>query len=646
MWADPDGELGEANMLATHISRGLADGTFCNDDGDPLGVTVLFRRGTRMPEYEAAFAAEGLRVRTATDALFDCPAVETALAACEWLTAPGSPQRTSKLLTESPLNAAFDAARSSLGRGTSIGCSTTTRPPSGRNSGDPPRTRPTPRSERRLRPAPGERVRRGRNRGARAAGRSERVRRRHRSGSAGRQSGRARRDALRGEGDNSYSPSELVDLAEPFREDPGVGPTQPSAAGAAYDVEFRTIHRAKGTKTTSSSSLTPGSTSGRTVPTPGGSSRRDRSRGLAPPTNTEVPDDIAIPPFDGGLYGVGDDWDRDAGLRWATARWRDTVSTSVSDSASDSAKDSGSDSAKDSGSDSANDSAGSRRARRSGPAPPRRGERACRGVAAAVRGTDAGSGPPRCSATPRIWRKTGPGTGGSTRFATGWRSDAAAPTPTSCCSTRIRTGTRSRSASTTRICSLGVLVRLLGPGATRPLNPPRRRPARPVGPSIPEPQHNVPADGGCGSVRARPPAGRAAAHDDERGLRRSPSPIRSARPRGGGDVSSRRAHGTGRPRRRRTGDSNDGTGGAHGLRRGRERDPEPVGEAEREGMFAFFETVLDDFLDSDLWDRIADPATVVDTERPLDGLAEVGDLGVGSTDGRTSSWNIRPETGS
>jgi len=34
-----------------------------------------------MPEYEAAFAAEGLRVRTATDALFDCPAVETALAA-------------------------------------------------------------------------------------------------------------------------------------------------------------------------------------------------------------------------------------------------------------------------------------------------------------------------------------------------------------------------------------------------------------------------------------------------------------------------------------------------------------------------------------------------------------------------------------
>ncbi|WP_321163763.1 PD-(D/E)XK nuclease family protein [Halorubrum saccharovorum] len=56
--------------------------------------------------------------------------------------------------------------------------------------------------------------------------------------------------------------------------------------------------------------------------------------------------------------------------------------------------------------------------------------------------------------------------------------------------------------------------------------------------------------------------------------------------------------------------------------------PKPVGEAEREGTFAFFETVLDDFLDSDLWERIADPATEVAVERPLDGLAEVGDLEV------------------
>ncbi|PHQ38265.1 exonuclease V subunit beta, partial [Halorubrum persicum] len=108
-WANPDGDVGEADVLARHVSRGLADGTFCDADGDPLGVTVLFRRGTRMAEYEAAFAAEGLRVRTATDALFDCPAVETVLAVCEWLIAPGSPERTAELLTESPLNAAFDA---------------------------------------------------------------------------------------------------------------------------------------------------------------------------------------------------------------------------------------------------------------------------------------------------------------------------------------------------------------------------------------------------------------------------------------------------------------------------------------------------------------------------------------------------------
>jgi len=281
MWADPDGELGEANMLATHISRGLADGTFCNDDGDPLGVTVLFRRGTRMPEYEAAFAAEGLRVRTATDALFDCPAVETALAACEWLTAPGSPQRTSKLLTESPLNAAFDAA------------------PFESRSWDLDRVLDDD-------PAAVGEEQRGILRGL--------VRLRDRSDAFGRLPASeyvedviealalradpngcvgdtdpdqrvANLDALvetlsEWEGDNSYSPSELVDLAEPFREDPGVGPTQPSAAGAAYDVEFRTIHRAKGDQDDVVVVARP-----RVrhlvarSPRPVGSSRRDRSRG-------------------------------------------------------------------------------------------------------------------------------------------------------------------------------------------------------------------------------------------------------------------------------------------------------------------------------------------------------------------------------
>jgi len=547
MWADPDGEVGEANMLATHVSRGLADGTFCNDDGDPLGVTVLFRRGTRMPEYETAFAAEGLRVRTATDALFDCPAVETALAVCEWLTAPGSPQRTSKLLTESPLNTAFDAA------------------PFEARSWDLDRVLDAD-------PAAVGEEQRGILRGL--------IRLRDRSDAFGRLPAseyvedviealalRADPNGYVGDTDPDQRVANLDALVETLSEWEGtiatrrrswstsqsrsartpVGPTQPSTAGAAYDVES-SARFTDPRGSTSSSSLTRVRRLVSRSPHPAVRRAGADRGGLAPPTNTDVPDDIAIPPFDGGLYGAGDGWDRDVGLRWATARWRDTVSTSVSDSANNSAD----------------------RNALVGP------DRLCRVaneraeawrllyVALTVRRELETTSLFRYPA--RIWRTTRPETGGSTRFATGWRSDAAAPTPTTCCSTRIRTGTRSRSASTTRTCSLDVLVRLVGLGATRPPNPATARPARPVGPTIPEPQHNVPADGGCGSVRARPPAGRAAAHGDERG---SPAislsdSIGSAPRRWG--RSSRRAHGTGRPQRRRTGDSNGGTGGARGLR--------------------------------------------------------------------------------
>jgi len=209
--------------------------------------------------------------------------------------------------------------RSSLGRGTSIGCSTTTRPPSGGGTGDPPRTRPTAiGAERRLRPAPASEyvedviealaLRADPNGCVGDTDPDQRV---------------ANLDALvetlsEWEGDNSYSPSELVDLAEPFREDPGVGPT--AERGRRRLRRRRVPH----------DSPSQGDQDDVVVVADPGSVRhlvaRSHARwfvaqgplaGLAPPTNTEVPDDIAIPPFDGGLYGVGDDWDRDDGGSWA-----------------------------------------------------------------------------------------------------------------------------------------------------------------------------------------------------------------------------------------------------------------------------------------------------------------------------------------
>nr|WP_241659164.1 UvrD-helicase domain-containing protein [Halorubrum salsamenti] len=613
MWANPDGAVGEANMLATHVSRGFADGTFCDDDGDPLGVTVLFRRGTRMPEYEAAFTAEGLRVRTATDALFDSPAVEVVLAVCQWLIAPGSPERTAELLTESPLNAAFDAApfearswdldrvlddgpgavgeaqRETLRglvrlrdrsdvfqrlpasvyveeviealalRADPNGCVAETGPDS---------------NERVAETDPDQRV--------------------------------ANLDALvetlsEWEGDGRYPPAELIDLAEPFREEPGVGPTQPSAAGAAYDVEFRTVHRAKGDQDDVVVVADPGFD----VWSRGPHARRFITQGpiagLAPPTNTDVPEDIVLPPFDGGLYGAGDGWGRDAGLRWATARWRDSASDSAdrdalvgpdrlrrvaeneraeawrllyvaltrardhlvvplprSDAETDQARDRWLDTLRD-------------------------------GLAFPRGGTD--SYELRLDADPNR-DAIAVGVNDADLFA---GRDAPAP----------RTGRDHVAGSPPRRDRLDPWVpRFLSPSTMYPLTEDADRYA--LAHLLGEPLHTttneVSDDLPLRFDRLGPGEVGTCLHDaltelvasgvDERAIRTAGPAVRASFDEA-----------------------------VNAL-------PGPVDEAEREGMFAFFETVLDDFLDSDLWDRIADPATEVTVERQLDGLAEVGDLEV------------------
>lgn len=609
-WANPDGAVGEANMLATHLSRGLADGTFRDDDGDPLGVTVLFRRGTRMAEYEEAFTAEGLRVRTATDALFDCPAVETVLAVCEWLIAPGSPKRTAKLLTESPLCAVFDAA-SFEARSWDLD----------RVFDDDPA-------------AVGEAQRRILRGLARLRDRSDAFGRLPASAYAEEviealalradthgcadetdpDQRVANLDALvetlsEWEGDGRYPPSELIDLVEPFREDPGVGPSQPSAAGAAYDVEFRTVHRSKGDQDDVVVVADPGFD----VWSRGPHTRRFVAQGevagLAPPTNTEVPGDVPVPPFDGGLYDAGDGWGRDAGLRWATARWRDSAVDSESDSPSDSPD-------RDAlvGPDRLRRVAGNERAEawrllyvaltrardhlvvplpRSGAETDLTRDRwldAIRdGLAFPRGGTD--SYGLRLDADPNR-DAIDIGVNDADLFA---RRDRQTP----------RLGHNRVAESPPRRDRLDPWVpRFLSPSTMYPLTEDADRHA--LAHLLGEPLHTetneVSGDLPLRFDRLGPEEVGTCLHDALTGL--------VAR-----GVDERAIRTTGSEARAAFDEA------VNAL-------PKSVGVDEREGMFAFFEAVLGDFLDSDLWERIADPKTEVGIERSLDGLVEVGDLEV------------------
>lgn len=321
-WANPDGRAGEANVLATYLARGLADGTFTDADGEPLSITVLFRRRARMSDYEAAFAEEGLAVWNASESLFDCPTVETVLAVCDWLCDPADPARADALL--STLSTDCDALRDALER----------------NGGDVDEAlaadRSMPRDQRAL--AEGlRRLRRDRDRfrtvppAVFVEDIVEALALRADPHGYVSDVPAARRvanldafvEAVDGwTGDDRYAPAEFVALLDPFRETPRNGPTQPSA-GADHDVVFRTIHGAKGDQDEVVALADPapdnwwhGVQTDRLV-TQGGVA------GLAPPTHTDTATGLPLPPFDGGLYDPeGRDFPyRDVGLRWGTERW-------------------------------------------------------------------------------------------------------------------------------------------------------------------------------------------------------------------------------------------------------------------------------------------------------------------------------------
>lgn len=599
-WANPDGGRGEANILATHISRGISDGTFADENGDPLGITVLFRRKSRMSDYDAAFEAEGLRVRNASENLFDCPAVRAVFDVCDWLVDSASPEGTRRLVTESglgleSLEGIFEANAWSVDRvldSADEGALTEAQ-------------RETLAALRRLRdrrdvfetfPARtyveevvGALALRADPHGDFGdVDPAQRV---------------ANADALvetiaQWAGDEHHSLPDLLDLVEPFREEPDAGPTRPSSVDADYDVLFQTVHRAKGDQDDVVVIADPGFN----IWTQGPHAQRFVAQGniagLAPPTDASAPTDVTIPPFDGGLYDPSDGWQRDVGLRWATARWRDTaVPTADPDVL-----------------------VGPPRLRRL--AENERAESWRLLYVALMRAMDHLMIPlPRTFPGGRPRDRWLDSIRDGLRFPDGCTETyTLAPIESDPNSERIRIGVndadllarRHRKGSSTPLPEVAVRAPIsdrLAPWVPRFVNPSTMYPltkdkdryalAHLLGEPLHTETNDVAEDLPLVFERMGPDEVGSCVHGvltelvkrevSERAVRSMGDEVR--------DVFDEVVH---------------------------EREP-GIGVDERDGLFAFFSDVLDDFLESDLWARIAEAETVV-VERPVDGLVSLGDV--------------------
>ena len=327
-WVNPDGRTGEANILATYLAQGLADGTLTDEAGSPQSITVVFRKRTRMGAYKDAFEAAGLTVQNASSRLFACPVVNAVLAVCDWLTAPTDQAQTRALLTDSSFD--FTASHDCFERaGYDLDaiCAADDVDADTRNilcglrdlRDQLGRFHRVPASvylediieQLALRADPGDQFT--------ELPAARRV---------------AALDALTStvadwEADTQYPPAALGDLLAPFRAAPRKGPDIPSVTDDA-DVVFSTVHRLKGDQDDVIVLATPGFKLWDTGPF----SQRVITQGdvaaLAPPTNVETALGIELPPFDGGLYTPSDGGrdrqgvaSRDVGLRWATEHWLD-----------------------------------------------------------------------------------------------------------------------------------------------------------------------------------------------------------------------------------------------------------------------------------------------------------------------------------
>ncbi|GAB3679139.1 hypothetical protein GCM10028857_00020 [Salinarchaeum chitinilyticum] len=326
-WVKPHEGRGEATTLATLLSKGLADGTFTDDDGDPLGITVLFRWSSKMDAYEEAFEEEGLNVRNASEHLFECDVVKTVLDVCEWLVAPADAERTRGLIAESNLgidslenvfetnnwdiDAVLDNGDLTADHQHVLEGLVELREWRGDCLSRPARTYVEDVIETlALRADPC---------GCFDVDPAQRV---------------ANLDALietigEWEGDEQLTPRELAELLAPFREDPYMGPNEPSTADTNHDIEFRTVHDSKGDQDDVIVVANPGFDLWAHGPHAKRFITQGNIAGLAPPTNTDIPSDVTLPTVLNGLYDPEDTRSRDVGLRWATGYWSDDVAKSA-----------------------------------------------------------------------------------------------------------------------------------------------------------------------------------------------------------------------------------------------------------------------------------------------------------------------------
>lgn len=363
----PESGKGEADILATYIACGLADGTLSSPEGEPNlrrdacddsdtgqngcedhepgpAVTVLFRRRQYMDRYREAFEAQGLSVVNASEPLLDCPSVQAVIDVADWLRDPVDGGRLHSLIRGSALGLAsleevfdrhdweFDSV---LDADVDIDVDTLS-----------DQQRALLERLREIRDSRGIQQRYSAPELANTL--IDTLELRADSHDIAETVSPAQRvanlDAFSAwlhtiETEDTITPDRFIELVDPFREQPHQGPTQAATtATTTGDVEFRTIHQMKGGE----ASIVALADLGFDIWFPGAPNQRFITSGdvaaLSPPETGTMPDITPVSVFTGGLYNPATaphapqtntshtchgNVRRDVGLRWATERWHD-----------------------------------------------------------------------------------------------------------------------------------------------------------------------------------------------------------------------------------------------------------------------------------------------------------------------------------